>query len=116
MLEKNTILRRKHEVLLDFTAVIQKHDPMKINSPHEDEYEGEALSILSRFTESALHVADDEEVAFDVATGIVIECFTFWFDEINEELKLDELALELLTIYVNSHPEADANPTPRRVR
>jgi hypothetical protein len=115
MSEKKNTVQRKHEVLLEFTKVIQKHDPMVINSPHEEEYEGEALSILSRFTESALHVADDEEAAFEVAAGIVTECFTFWFDELSEGLELEGLTLDLLTVYVNSYPEEDAKPTPGRV-
>lgn len=108
--------RPRHEVLKDFTEALYKHDPMGIKSPHDDEYEGEALSILSRFTESALHAADDEEAAFEVAAGIITQCFTFWFDELSTELELEPLTLDLLTIYVNSYPkEPDppgANPTP----
>ena len=112
MAEKKDTARPKVEVLQDFIGIIYRHDPMAIGSPHEDEYDGEALSILSRFTESALHVSDDEEAAFDVAAGIVTECFNFWFDEVPGEPNLEPLTLELLTTYVNSYPEADAKPAP----
>lgn len=112
MADKRETAKPKVEVLQEFMDIIYRHDPMGIKSPNEDEYDGEALSILSRFTESALHVSDDEQAAYDVAAGIVTECFTFWFEEVPDQPDLEGLTLELLTTYVNSYPEPDAKPAP----
>ena len=49
----------KHKVLQDFTSVLSKRNPMQLSRENPLEYESEALSILSRFNESALQLAGE---------------------------------------------------------
>lgn len=98
--------RSKADLLKDFTKIIHRHDPMGVKSPHEDEYEAEALSILSRLTELSVHLADDEDAAIEAAHSVVLQTFQFWFDELANEIEVMDLTHELLHVYVTSYPQA----------
>jgi len=101
---EHAILRHRHEVLEDFSEIMYRHDPMGINSPDTREYEGEALSILSRFTEQALHLTEDENEVFELAAGVITQCLNFWFDDDTASRDLSALTVELLTVYLSSYP------------
>lgn len=88
----------KHQVLQQFTEVLLKRDPMQLGQNNPLEYESEALSILSRFNEAALHLADDEAVVAQVATGIVRQSLEFWFDDIGS-VDPEPIARELVAVY-----------------
>lgn len=96
-------VKPKHELLQDFTKLIFRHDPMKL-AKFSDEYEPEALSILSRFCEGALHVADDEEAVVTYALEVVKQTFGFWFGEAANDTDLKQVSLELLKVYIESFP------------
>ena len=97
-------VKQKHELLKEFTAVLAKLNPMKLTD--DDSYENEALSILSRFTEAALHIPsyDDEVVA--VAVAIVKESLEFWFNNI-EGVDFENIARTLLNVFRSNDGEKD---------
>jgi len=68
-----------------------------------DEYESEALSILSRFNEGALQLCEDESLQREVACGMVRQCFEFWFNTSNIT-EPEKLAFALLDAYKASYP------------
>lgn len=88
----------KHQVLQQFAEVLLKRNPMQLGQDNPLEYESEALSILSRFNEAALHLADDEAAVAQVATGIVKQSLEFWFDDIGDT-DPEPIARELLAVY-----------------
>ncbi len=88
----------KHVILQDFTAVLHKRNPMNLSLDNDLEYESEALSILSRFCEAAIHIPDDEALCAQVAVGIVKQSFEFWFEETGNS-DVESLARELLATY-----------------
>lgn len=100
----------KHKVLQDFTSVLSKRNPMQLSRENPLEYESEALSILSRFNESALQLAGEEAVVAQVATGIVKQALEFWFDDISG-VDPEPIARDLLAVYRISYgqePEEQA--------
>jgi hypothetical protein len=101
--EQNNI-KSKYKLLQEFTAIIFKHDPMKTGSQFQDEYEAEALSILSRFCEAALHQSDSEAAVLEYAAGVVQTTFEFWFDNLSDDINLEPLMLELVKHYIESQP------------
>lgn len=99
--------RPKHEVLKEFTAVLHRRNPMLLSAESPLEYEAEALSVLSRFTEAALQVPDDEGAAAEVAAAIVRQALEFWFDSV-DGVDPEPIARELLGLYRSSFgQEAD---------
>lgn len=88
----------KYAVLQEFAAVLLKRNPMNLNLENSLEYEAEALSILSRFAESALQIPDDEGVVTQVATAIVKQSLEFWFDDIGQ-VDPEPIARELIAVY-----------------
>lgn len=94
----------KHEILQEFTIALKGLDPMKLKTPNNNEYESEALSILSRFNESGIHLdnvgADDEQ---KLAVAITKHAFEFWFDE--EITDLEPVASELLRIFKEAYTQ-----------
>lgn len=94
----------KHELLQEFTKILHKHDPMGTGSQSEDEYEPEALSILSRFCESALQLADEESAVLTFAAGAIQQTFEFWFGQLPTDSNLEPLMLELVKTYINAFP------------
>ena len=105
----------KHETLKEFTRIMFEHNPMQINlttNPHgEDEYESEALSILSRFNEGALHLCEDETLQREISVGVVKQAFEFWFNDTNIH-EPEQLAFRLLETYKASYPEPEQEPAP----
>ena len=105
--------RPKHKLLQDFTKLISKHNPMQLNVQGNpgaaDEYEQEALSILSRFSESALHLCEDPVLQLEVAVAIVRESFVFWFntDKITDP---EMLSVALVKVYQGSYPQPEQKP------
>ena len=69
-----------------------------------DEYESEALSILSRFSEGALHLCQDEAMQREIAVGIVKQAFEYWFNDTNIH-EPEKVAFDLLATYVSSYPQ-----------
>jgi hypothetical protein len=97
------------EMLVEFTTVLFRFDPMNLGSSNPLEYDKEALSILSRFVESGVHKADYVE-----ALKIVIQTFKFWFekDSSPEQLaKLGELATELYDLMKKRYVLVDISET-----
>lgn len=98
---------QKHVVLQEFTRLLHRCNPMQLNldtNPHaEDEYEAEALSILSRFTEAALNLCADKETQREIAVNLVKNAFAFWFHDV-PVAGLEETAGALLATFVASYP------------
>jgi hypothetical protein len=94
--------RRKHLVVKDFARIMYKHDPMRLKSPDETEYDFFAVSVLARFLESGEIVSDE---SFNKAQTIVCDVANLLF---SEELNMsdDDLSAfigELLTTYNDSY-------------
>jgi hypothetical protein len=94
--------KSKHEVLKTFSTTLTQHNPMQCDIENPLEYEAEALSILSRFTEAALHLSDDDETLLQIASAIVRQALEFWFDNVPSDLDLAPLSKELLEQYRSS--------------
>ena len=94
-------------MLIDFTRILHEKNPMRLelkNDPDaQQEYESEALSILSRFNEGALHMCDDETLCRQIATGMVRAAFEFWFSE--EAPDVENTAFSLLQVYLDGMKE-----------
>lgn len=94
--------------------MLLKRNPMMLDPENPLEYENEALSILSRFAEAALHIPDDEEVVAQVAMGIVKQTLEFWFDDI-AGVDLEPISRELIAVYRASfgqEPKVEEEPKP----
>lgn len=82
-------LSRYADLLEEFMVVIFKHDPGGFKSAEISEYEGEALSILSRFVEAGVQLPEmDSDVALAASLKIVNEAFCFWFEDVDKETHL----------------------------
>lgn len=92
----------KHEVLQEFVKILFEQDPMGLRPQELDAYETEALSILSRYTEMALQLAD-EQGAVDAAAGVVQQTFEFWFDTV-KDVDFEQTVLHTLKAYLESYP------------
>lgn len=88
------------DLLKTFINVIHKHDPMNLSSSNVDEYGVEALSILSRFFEASLQLAEDEQAIVNLSRAIVQQTFEFWFNDPCE--KINHLTYDLLKAYIDS--------------
>lgn len=103
----------KHLMLQEFTKILFEHNPMQIsmagNPGAANEYESEALSILSRYTEGALHLCEDETLQREIAVGIVRQAFEFWFNDtkIHEP---EKLGFVLLEVFKSSFPTPEQVP------
>lgn len=107
----------KYVVLQEFAAVLLKRNPMHLNPENPHEYEAEALSILSRFVESAIQIPDDEAVVAQVATAIVKQSLDFWFDDIGP-VDPEPIARELIAVYRTSfghEPEPEVKEETKQV-
>lgn len=98
----------KHLVLQEFTKIMYDHNPMglpltEMGAAGADEYEVEALSVLSRFTESALHMCEDETLQRELAVGIVTNALQFWFTPVAIK-DPEKLGWALLDAYLASFP------------
>lgn len=109
--------KHKHLVLQDFIRILYECDPMHItfeNPNGADEYESEALSILSRFNEGALQLCEDETMRREIATNLVKQSFEFWFNDTIKEP--EKLAFLLLDCYIASYPQQHEQSSPDEVR
>jgi hypothetical protein len=106
----------KHVVLQEFTKILYEHNPMSLplsqmGEAGHDEYESEALSILSRFTEGVLSACEDEPLRREIAVGMVIQALKFWFN--TERFKEPEkLAWALLDAYLAGYPAPEQKTVP----
>lgn len=91
--------RTRHDTLVDLTRILYDHNPMNIPLGDPSEYEDEALSILSRYVESALHMCPDETMRRQISTGIVSAAFEFWFSE-KAPQDIERVSFALLDSYV----------------
>lgn len=98
----NSRIKPKHEVLQEFSTTLVQYNPMQCDVEGPLEYEAEALSILSRFTEAALHLSEDDELLLQIAAGLVRQALEFWFDDVSHDLDLVPLSRDLLERYRNS--------------
>lgn len=110
---KREFARPKHELLKDFIRIMHKHDPIGVQSPDENEYEAEALSILARLCEIQVHLAEDEDSAIEATNSIVVQTFEFWYDEAGKDNDYNDLSIELLHTYVTSFPEPQPGDLPK---
>lgn len=99
----------RHEVLQEFTRLLHLANPMQLNlegNPGaENEYDSEAMSILSRFNERAIQCCPYTDRALDMIFEITQETFRFWFGEpIKDEARVKQLAWDLLQAYDASFP------------
>jgi hypothetical protein len=103
-------LKPKHVLLQQFNEVLYRHNPIGVKGLPSDEYEGEALSILSRFCEAALQMTDDQKSVMIYATSVVEQTFVHWFGE-NIVTATPELVSELVSVYLASFPSKEQIPT-----
>mgnify|MGYP005834631587 CR=1 FL=1 len=108
--------KRKRAVLEEFTKILHDRNPMGLplkDMPDDgvDEYESEALSILSRFNEGALQLCEDGSLQREIAVALVKQCFVFWFNEPNVK-DIEKLSFELLDAYKASYPMPEQGTTP----
>lgn len=101
----------KRVVLEEFTKIMHDRNPMALplsQMPNDgaDEYESEALSVLSRFNEGALHMCSDKSMQREIAVGVVKQAFDFWFADVNAR-DLEKLAFELLDAFNASYPQPE---------
>lgn len=87
-------------MLQEFAAVLLRRNPMQLGQDNPLEYENEALSMLSRFNEAALHLAEpgDEDAVAQVAINLVKQSLEFWFDDIGT-VDPEPIARELIAVY-----------------
>jgi hypothetical protein len=100
------------EVLQEFIGVLHRLNPMELdlegNPGAENEYDFEALSILSRFNERAVPCNTHIDTTLDLVLGIIQETFVFWFREpIRDDGRAKQLAWELLRVYDASFPRSE---------
>jgi len=106
----------KYVVLQEFIKILYEHNPMalplsEMGEAGLDEYESEALSILSRFTEGVLYACEDEALRREIAVGMVLQALKFWFN--TEKFKEPEkLAWALLDAYVAGYPVPEQKTEP----
>ncbi len=106
--------KSRPQLLEEFTKHLFERDPMGIcfpdNPDRETEYDGEALTILSRFVES--HIIEMVEDAAQEAAYLIVQgAFEFWFSHsLRDEVKTRELSAGLLEILRSAYPEQEADP------
>lgn len=98
-----------HEVLQQFTKIMHDHNPMGL-AP-DDSYESEALSVLSRFTEGALHMCEDDAMQREIAVGIVSNALEFWFNPGFMKETPEKLSWALLDAFKAANPVHEQNST-----
>jgi hypothetical protein len=102
-----SVKSKKVQLLIQFTQKLSEMDPMGLGANNDLEYEPEALSILSRFSEAGFHLAESKMHALPVAIGIVADVMKFWFDsqvyQDEEQMeKWRKIASVLLDIYMSA--------------
>ena len=100
-------LNSKVVLLKLFVEELYVSDPMGLKSPNKDEYEPEALSIISRFAECGMY----EPLTSDTVTGavaIVKQTFEFWFGYVGTGFEPEPVAYALLEIFNREYKEPPA--------
>jgi len=102
MLEK---AKPKYVLLQEFTNLLYERDPMQLKTGQPDEYEVEALSILSRFTEANLHTFMEQGPMFEAALSVASQTFWYWFDlnKTKPDFGFQELTSDLVRLYLSSY-------------
>jgi hypothetical protein len=79
---------------------------MKLNTgDHVEDYESEALSILSRFNESGIHLEDLNDLQeHQLSIAIVRHAFTFWFGDMTTA-DVEPAATELLSTFKEAYAQ-----------
>lgn len=106
--------KSRPQVLEEFIKHLFKRDPMGLCDPSNPdaatEYDGEALSILSRFVEAHL-VGMARKDALHIAYVVVQSAFTFWVNSpLQDEKKAKKLSRELLDLFLSAYPEQKSEP------
>lgn len=93
----------KHVLLLqEFSKIMCDENPMELTDYDPNEYDKEALSILSRFAESGLEFVENDVEALFVASMIVKQTFEFWFGatiSLVQSFDYETLAKDLFVTY-----------------
>lgn len=97
-------LNSKVVLLKLFVEKLYELDPMGFRSPNEDEYEPEALSIISRFAECGLYEPLTTD-SMSAAVAIVKQSFEFWFDYVGTGFEPEPIAYALLEIFNSEYKE-----------
>lgn len=71
-----------------------------------DQYESEALSILSRFNEGILHMCEDSKLQFEICEVMIKHALEFWFNE-SPMGDISALTSALLNAYLDSYPSPE---------
>jgi hypothetical protein len=98
------VMPPKHELLQKFAVILMNFNPM--NLVKNDSYENEALSILSRFTETGLQIPDESEEVVSVAVSIVKQSFEFWFYSA-DDVDCEPIARALYHAFNSSHETSE---------
>lgn len=88
----------------DLNKILHDANPLCLELQNDYEYENEALSVLSRFTEGMLHLCSDDVMRLEIAVGVVEQTFTYWFNETGI-LGLDQIAKSMLDVYSSAHEQ-----------
>lgn len=107
--------KSKRTMLEEFTKILHDRNPMALplsEMPDNgaDEYESEALSVLSRFNEGALHLCEDKSMQREIAAGVVKQAFEFWFSDLAAR-DLEKTAFELLDAFNAAYPQPEQRPS-----
>ena len=97
-------LNSKVVLLKLFVEELYRLDPMFLRSPNIDEYEPEALSIISRFTECGMYEPITSEM-YAGAASIVKQTFDFWFDHVSTGFDSVPVACALLRIFNSEYKD-----------
>ena len=108
-------LKTKRALLEEFTKILHDRNPMalplnEMPDGGADEYESEALSVLSRFNEGALHLCEDKSMQREIAVGIVKQAFDFWFSDLQTR-DIEKTSFELLDAFNASFPQPEQHST-----
>lgn len=103
----------KHVILQEFIKILYEYNPMtlplsEMGDSGLDEYESEALSILSRFSESMIDMCDDAILQREIAVSIVVQALQFWF-AVDSFQNTEKLSCALLDTYVAGCPTREQN-------
>lgn len=99
-----SMARQLQDILVDFIDIITQQNPA--NFPNDVlttglVYDVEALSILSRFAETAVHVPNEESEILPIAESIIKQTFDYWYNK--QDMFSDEIASTLASKLLKSY-------------
>jgi hypothetical protein len=100
-----TSIKCYQDLLEQFTLIMHKHDPCGCtqDSP-EDEYVGEALSILAAWLEFGTKEKYDDDLMYQTYSNIVFDKLHFWFGlPIHKDINL--MIKEMYDLFINRYEE-----------